>query len=693
MGDVDPNILQPVYSSTNMETFDLNGVLRREYPLGNVSWGTSAGLGTLLQFYNLPEVIFSQPFINEKLRDFRLFRGGIRLTFRLAANKFLYGKLLIYTNPMPNVAPNNGELNAYIASGYPHVILSASANDACVFDIPFISDKRALDLANYFTNEIAEVRIKVLVPLIDVQSNSVTSTQIFVTGQLLDPEVFLPHNGDTVAGKPPIPPSLLSKTDTSDLKGDQEVDDEFTVQSETVKKSEKNVLAKEFEDVVTKTSNIVTSVANSSYTKLAIKAAPYVATMLGLSKPTTVAMTNVNKINPFSDINYGKGIDLAVKLAMDPENGISTQPNVGGISEDEMTLAHIAGTPMIVQQVSFVEGTPASQLVSLTRNGNQTAGYVDRLSDMFFFKSGSYKIKMYITASLFHSVRFVIWMADTPSSPWQNCYHKIIDIQGDSEVEFMTPYFESKVVSNDVYTNPFAIYGQPLTWSVPDPALSVPITFTVYRAAASDFKFGGLRDLDFIPQSDPRADFREAFPFLHEEMKGYGQNNLLYGEEYTTYREILHRYIPGYAVAANSSYPIVRAYNTIGAGAWGLSGFLNQFFAFQRGSIRIKLLTRIYNLMEQLSIQYEGEPLCGVALSSTVNPLLDFEVPYYSDKLFVASNLDNALTFRFTGTTNMFMMQSVGDDFSLHYLRPSNYVPVTNTFTNGGMLAMQAFFN
>ena len=140
----------------------------------------------------------------------------------------------------------------------------------------------------------------------------------------------------------------------------------------------------------------------------------------GLNKPTTLSATDVGKINPFFDMNYGKGLDLAPKISMDPSNGVSTQPIAGGITHDEMDLHYITGLPMLVGTYGLLPETTPGPLVSLTSDRNCYADWVTRL---FKYSSGSYKIMIHIAASKRHSVRLVFYLGTDQTTQWQDCYH------------------------------------------------------------------------------------------------------------------------------------------------------------------------------------------------------------------------------------------------------------------------------
>lgn len=657
---VSNDIMQEVYHNTNMETFDFNRALEREYPLASFTWDVTEPSGNRIKTYAFPELLFNQSFISDKIKDFRLFRGGLRLTFKNTANRFLYGKLLICYEPLPDLDQYNlGSNKMHEASGYPHVLLSASSSESVVFDVPFISQKRFLDISDYANNEMGTFHIFVLNPLTDI-NGTIDTAEVFVTAQFIDAELMLPH-------------------------------DQFTVQSksESYNKSSKGVISSMLEETTPISSALTNLPLIGPYADIytaGAKTTAQVMRMLGLSKPTTSDITQVSKINPFSDICYGKGIDTSIKMSMDPENQISTEPVVGGINMDEMKLTTVVGMPQLSNIVSFLPGSSQLRVVSASPFETEST-FVDFVSRNFEYLSGTYKIKIYITASLFHNVRGVFWLCDSEdSTDWANCYHKVVDIQGDTEVEFTIPYCPS-LVSQRTQSGyqVFGINFTVLTWSQPDNVISAPIHLNVYKAGDTDFKFGGLKETAFLVQSNPRSDFKNMFKPFHESFKGYGQTNLLYGEEYTTLREVLHR------------FAAIKQASSIDISAWSQSGNLSNnlytgmelfalLFRFYRGSIRMKLInsnpaTTQAAIFEEV-VDSSTVVYYGTNISSTTNPLIEVELPYYSNQLMLPTTPGGIVQGRKLKTTDngSFIFTSAGDDFSLHFLRgvpPGSFQPLS----------------
>lgn len=647
--------MQEVHDSANIETFDFGNSLNREYKIDTMSWTSAMAGNTIIGTYNFPQALFSQQFIADKIKDFRFFRGGVRFTMRVAASKFLYGKLLCTFEPISTGLPVLFDLNH--ASGSPHVIVSASASEAVVFDVPFISMFRALDIRSYNPDEIGRFTVRVLNPLTDINGVA-NSANVLVTAQFLEAEVFLPHDFVTQ--------SASSVRMSAPMKG-----------AEGRAKASNNIGAG-LEDTTNLAAGIAHTTLNEAEHAVFGKKAsiPDVAMFaaMGLSKPTSVENGQITKINPNYDVSYGKGISTVQKISMDPENQISTMPIVGGINADEMALEYIMGTPMLVY-VSPVISTPAVTAIATLDRDDAQITFVDYISRLFRYVSGSYKFKLYVTASLMHAVRAVIWMSDNANPDWQNCYHIVIDIQGDTEVEFTIPYVGKAVMKKPGDNNEFKLYFTVLSWSQPDPVASTPIYLNLYKAAAPDFRVACYMENQFTPQSNPREDFAKEFAPIHPSVKGYMTQNLVCGEEYTTIREIIHRYA-AYRVI-DSTVQGVYEKTVVGSPRVGLE-LLGMLFRFWRGSIRVKTFNNA-PAFGAAAIVLDGLYVAGTAIENTNLPQLEFEIPYYTNALFNHTSIqndNNTVQFRAATSlvsapgspTNSYFMKAAGDDFSFHFL-------------------------
>jgi len=672
---VDGTIIADPHKSWNMETFTLDNIFNRTYPAPKIVWTPSQIAGVVLATYELPDFLFGQEFNVAKLMDYRYFRGGFRITIRIISNQFNYGKIIAFYSP--RVADESFPVtDIYRASGYPHVLASASAGDTVVLDVPFISPYRALDIVNYTPGELGQIQIRVLNELTSV-TTEIANAEVFVTFGFINSEVMFPHALES--------PTVGALYTYKKGVGYTKVDGSFDVHSgkvtkyarkgmDTAEQHAKSVSATVGSRMENMAPGVGTITAPSqaqtyldTFTTYAAPAAAFLG-LLGLSKPTTTNVGSITKVNPFTDLVYGKGLDTGPKLAMDPENGITTQPVVGGIGVDEMELLRLIGTPMMISQNSFLEATTAQVLCVCGPFDGQAICYVDWVTRLFDYRRGSYKFKFYITASLFHSVRMVFWFSDNVDTApnWQACLHKVVDIQGDTELSFTLPYIEREAAKAVGNGTAFGIWAQVLSWSQPDNTLTCPITINVYKSAASDFRLAGYREYTFTPTCNPRADFAVEFPPFTDDMTAYKCEGLLFGEEYTTVREIVHRYQPQAVTSGNFQTWRPATHGTIcmGMTLWGL------LYRFHRGSLRFKLLSRDYRYIECAYLSTLTGSYPGAYLSCPTNPLLEFEVPYYSSMLFESTDVSSTKNILTSTTAPKYLLDAAGDDFSFHFIRP-----------------------
>jgi hypothetical protein len=644
----DSDGFEPVHTLANFEGFPLNKVLDREYPHETINWSTDDAQDHLLARIFFPEEIFQQDFIRDKIRNFHYFRGNIRITFRVAAARTLYGKFMASWYPMPNTnrfATNLNSATCLVQSGLPHVICSASSASTVIMDIPFTLNTRFYDIQDYFKGEpgtqdrLAMINIKVMNPLTDI-TGATNKAQILITSQFTDAKVYMPYHFHAES-------------------------------SESAVKGSKGVISSTLDSVQPIASVLESVPFVAPYAKVFKGASSKVskfAKMFGLSKPNTLSLTDVHKMNPYSDMNAGRGIDSAIKMAHDQENAISTSPDVCYTTSDEMDLQYICCTPALVQRETYVS-TDDAKAVGLTALNQKC--FLDMFSQAFKYQSGSIRFRFYISASTFHNISAVLWLGTDARDSWADCYHKIIKIEGDTDVEFVVPYISNPFAMTD--GRPIMdVYFKHLTWSDFDPALEKPIYINTYKASAGDFQFGVQKDLiwTFNPESCPRDDFKKPAEPVHESFKEYKHDKIIWGEQITTIREVMHRY---YATAPvnNTNYLSGFAQNPTSAQSFER---FSPFFMFYRGSVNIKILSRRADIMKSVVINTENDDrLIGMQQSSLVNPVLDFNLPWYTNLSFLNTDANPSnfpVKYKSTNTAQNpgFIFKSSGDDFSYHFL-------------------------
>jgi len=176
-----------------METFSLDNILNREIELEETFWTHDQSTNTTIQTFTFPRDMLNV-FIKEKMRGFKYFKSDIRLTFRMNSNALNLGTIMIAVNPDHLYDPVwDNVADCYDLSGYPHLIMSASTNDTCSIDLPFVFQNRFLDMASDpWETQIGQVKIKVLNALRSVNPANLQQAEIVTTAQFINPTLVLP---------------------------------------------------------------------------------------------------------------------------------------------------------------------------------------------------------------------------------------------------------------------------------------------------------------------------------------------------------------------------------------------------------------------------------------------------------------------------------------------------------------------
>ncbi|APG77911.1 hypothetical protein [Changjiang crawfish virus 4] len=682
------NLGSVLQAPLNFEEYTVDQTLERTYQLATIVWNESQATSVELANFIFPKALFAQEFIAQRIKDYYYFKGTIRLSMRLSASKYVYGQLLASANPFPLNSAH--DTNVFRSSGLPHVILSASESSTVVLDIPFINNKRALIIPNHDGSEMARVKIRVLAPLRNTDGTTASAT-LTVFAQFLDVKLALPFSF--------TPESNSSKE--ADLKGKMaSISSKFESHVSNPLKIMRQKIDKQVSPFL-ETAEKIGKVAGTIAT---------VASLVGLNKPVTTDRTSSITVIPDLDMMSGNGISHAVKVGYDVDNGVSTAP-ICGFEGDEMNLLNIVSVPMISGVFTLINGTeplpicPAGPQIDFS--GPFKINYVDWVCSQFLYVSGSFKYKIYIAAGLFQAIRLVFYLCPDQydSTEWENCYHKVVDVQGDTEVEFKLPYMNPYVAeSTRLPTQTPCVWVRILGWSTPNPSVPAPITLTVYKAGDKDMQFGCPLEKYVKLESNPRADFAQDFEFMDFHMKNYKHQGVLFGETIESIRDLIHRLAPQYTVAPNANF---RPYLTSGVGStpgnyyhlemWGV------LFKFYRGSIRLAIHGKKNTAVSAMTIKLPSYPgyaemwLPFAKMSDKNQGLMQIEIPWYSDKPYqptIPSTYNNEgfpVEVRYSSVETAFLFKGAGDDFSFGYLMPPLTAPLPAPSSYGAQ-ALSAFY-
>jgi len=574
---------------------------------------------------------------------------------RTSASKFDYGVLMIDWYPNKNGVDSNAN-NVYDRSGREHALLFYEQGGAVVMDFPFINNKRALSTDAYNVDEIGCCTLTVVSPLVNINGGTEAIT-VFVMAQFLDPQAMMPNRNNNVS---------------------------FVVQSkrEGSRKAENNSYSEKFQDTVGVVGKILAPVLT--------RAVKEVARNMRLDKPLIMAPDATPRISYWQTDFNGKGMSTTKAGSNDPEACVTTDPIVHGDEANEMDLITLACTPQMVSTVNIFSSTTPFVCAYTDRQGN--INYDKWLMNLFQYHSGGIKVKVYFSCSVMHSARVVFyWGFNLTQSAWQDCYHRIVDVSGTTEVDMFLPYSEMNVLMDRSNRN-WALCCSVLSFSQPVAASTSPIYMLVYQSAAEDRKYyqpldrnytftptskkvGG--DFEFKTQSHafPRRAFREPFQSLHASMSGYEQNNIVCGEEIKSIADLMHVMWARVPVTSSNTllYPLV-------PWTYGSSNvvngvdLLNLLFLFGRGSMRLKFVTKNATPNGVMIMETTDNWICPMAdMTSATVPVMDFTLPFYCPDVYFAvrSGVNPKypcvqVNSSYTG----FYFDGAGDDYSTHYIFP-----------------------
>jgi hypothetical protein len=713
---VNSDVLQEAYQESNVEVFNMNRSLERQYVIGTYTWSTSQAQSTAFTTIDFPGALINpNDYLSGKITDFYMFRAGVRLGVRVQASNFLYGKLLV--GFMPDRTMNAKYAEAYTdvfnASGYNHIIVGAENSETSYLDIPFISNQRALAVPAIAGQEMGTVFVVVLNPLTNINGVVDTAT-VVITASFLDAEASLPYDSldiglTKVRTESKAEARLKSRTGV--ISSDNEIDVPAFAALKVLP------FVRPFVDIYNTVSDAASAVSS-------------VGAILGLNKPATISEPCRSQIVSVPGWAHGKGMSISNKFAMDPEAAISTAPVVGGVSVDEMDMKYVAGMPMLTNTQTINATTTSVHDLIVGRLGSEVPGtsgfsstqiaYVDYIIQNFRYWSGSFKFKFYFCASNMHSARVVFYV--TPIAPatntdWQDCYHKIVDIQGSTTTEFTVPYCNAVAVNESalgVNTNELQFYVlmHVLSFSQPVPAVTTPIYLNVYKAAASDFRVGCLLEKAFTAsasffdpepefvnvrtESNPRKDFARVFEPIHPSVMGYVPTNLIYPEEYTSISDIVHRQMPYGLATSGTAYATYQRSANWGGAYMGLE-LWGQLYTFWRGGIRRQYLRKDTTpTVVTMKFSDSSNYVPGLDLANSNKQILEFEIPWYSQFLFESTSVNPPYALINTtvvcASSSSVLCGAAADDFRFHFLKPVPHGSLSIPSTTYGYGAIVTLF-
>jgi len=706
-------------------------VLERVYRLTSITWTP----GMANQNYTFPNLLVNTVVANYLL-PFRYFRGGVKLQIRMNSTPYHQGALMVSTLPTidASVGSTTTLWNKYVLSGFKPVVLSASTQDSCVIDLPYLNPVPWLSVLSLGSSSaIGTIVVSELNELTSTSPSVPTSVELTVFASFTNPRVA--QYNETVAAQSsrqsrfavvPVPSGMLPLPDVT-----------INNSVEVKKKNKDGVDSKGVQKIVGGVSEIIKMIpiVGDIYRPIANFISTYAK---NLDMPTDTAVSTMVQQYPFQYQNNVRGLYQGDKFTMYPQS--ATSMDSFAMESSEMSVTELAMVPMLAYQF-----TPTNQgdtfnidvhpMDASMTTANFSCDYLAFVAGHFEYWRGSIKYMFHFISSAFYSARFQIaYQLNAGSLIDANLPSQIIDVKGDTIVEITIPFLWN------TYWRKSGILGTAnllptlqIRMITPIAGSSDPSTpfiyLNVWRSAGEDMQFallkGSQSSLPWTPATStktttittgvtqPRAQtsvcsrFQQKFAPINESAQFSSELGNCMPECALTVKDVLRRFSlldpRNWQSAADFSYPYSLPFYSANFFAEPFSAFSN-IFLFWRGARRFRVLTNFCDkvVLNSLDASFTPTPGSGQVITNfnvtdPNNPFIalknmappptktEFEVPFFSEVPYlhiyrpvvpfsttILYDLPVGITVNQYNSTLLppQLTWSAGDDFQYLYLIP-----------------------
>jgi hypothetical protein len=437
LADETSPVFDEMRTASNINDTDLGNFLSRPVLIHQLEWAINSNPYVTIYPWDL---FLNNPRVQNRINNFTLLRGTLKLKVTINGNSFYYGRLMISYNPLQiydAFYKNTSDwYDSVRLSQRPHIMVDPALNIAGVLEAPFMWPYDYFDVPYVVTaaQSLGSLSIRTLCDL--EQANDTTTT--------------IPATVSIFAWMENV--ELAGVTNTNIIGLSPQSGDEYggTVSGAL------NTASQFF-------SPIATAGWFSPYaraTEIVLKVSSNIAKALGFSRPCDIEESKKVKPLPVGTLAVTEGPDLSAKLTLDPKQELSIDPSVwGSMSGDDMSIINIAKTRTLMRRyawaTNFARGdrifnfmvdpciVPASNDVYLSAVGAMTLP--------FQYWSGNLKFTLEVVASQFHKGRLAIVYDcfETPATLELNTnYVQILDITEQRRITFDIGNMQSTAIRN-----------------------------------------------------------------------------------------------------------------------------------------------------------------------------------------------------------------------------------------------------
>lgn len=677
-----------------------SAILSRNFLVQQFNWSPSFS-GTYIDF---PDALLQKPSIQAALASFMYFRAGVKIEIRLNSTQYHCGALMLTWVPCYN-GPN---FPLYASSANKPITISAATQQGVSLSIPYLHPLTWMRWQTASPNHIARVYLIPLHQLIQTAPDASSNVGVQIYAEFTDPAVagYLPiAESDEIPrgrhGKQAVSQSRVV-TATGEIQNRKDPESKNKNENGVDEKPERLLTIRPILRAIPIIGGIIDPICDGIklFSKL-------------LDKPTSQETMKPVSLSPCPDFQGGNGIDYSQPLSLYRHAQMPQMPALMGGETTLMSMTQLAAVPMLHYQSRFSTSVSNFNMVAKPLVWTNPEGQPDYLAAVAMahqYWRGTIKYFIQFFTTPFTSCRFRIsvnydtWISSVKTSG--DLVSQIVDVKGDTELEFAVPYLWDthwrNVYSDDGFPRVVLerisdIIGQ----SVSSDSV---IYCSVWRAGSSDMQFMKLQDVadpttterlvfDSIKQktsrhgkiatsqSGIRDRFKRTFSPVLQGSQSFVESGFVSSEQTGAISDALKRYVPT---------------GTTGSGPFGLYWFnplnwFNSMFYFYRGSFRYRSFYSAASVFTMATMDGQRPPATiyhtGNGSSPTlpaVWPIQQYEVPWYcalpfyttqpsvfSDDLSayapsVAKEAGAGITARYT---------SVGDDYVAGYLLPPPAFP------------------
>jgi hypothetical protein len=313
---------------------ELGEFLARPIRIHTTTWGT--GLSLSDSFVPWTELLKNPRIINRINNNFS-FKAKLKLRIVMTGNPFLYGRALVYYNPLNTFDDITNHATLFEATAINqsqkiHAYLNPTLSQTIDLDLPFVWFQDYCSIISNASNQLGTIYIRSLTDLVSANDNSMTSTVTFYA-----------WFEDAEFGGPTAEASNWLVTQSGELE-EAAKDGIISGPATAIAK-----VADSLGDIpiISKYAKATSAVASST---------AKIARMFGYSRPSDNSSPMRIANTQTSSFSVANEVDLSQKMTLDSKQELSIDPSIGGAAcEDPLAINAIAGKESYITQFPWTE--------------------------------------------------------------------------------------------------------------------------------------------------------------------------------------------------------------------------------------------------------------------------------------------------------------------------------------------------